>query len=135
MGDPPVAAQAGAAPWAKPSPTRDGALPDATLEGAADASRVAADVATLAAAPRGRHHPAQMHRAQSYVTEQLTTAGWQVRSVLFTRRWVLGVSDAGGRSSFLRRLRLFPRLTGINLLADLPGASAGRRVLIVAHLD
>ncbi len=96
---------------------------------------MAADVATLAAAPRGRHHPAQMHRAQSYVTEQLTTAGWQVRSVLFTRRWVLGVSDAGGRSSFLRRLRLFPRLTGINLLADLPGASAGRRVLIVAHLD
>jgi acetylornithine deacetylase/succinyl-diaminopimelate desuccinylase-like protein len=105
------------------------------LEKSADAGRVAADIATLAATPRGRHHPAEMARAQSYVTEQLTAARWRVRPVPFTLRWVLGVSDAGGRPSFLRRLRLFPRLSGTNLLADLPGSPTGRRVLVVAHLD
>jgi Zn-dependent M28 family amino/carboxypeptidase len=51
------------------------------------------------------------------------------------RRWVLGVSDAGGRSSNLRRLRVFRRLSGVNLLAELPGAPQGRRVLLIAHLD
>jgi Zn-dependent M28 family amino/carboxypeptidase len=58
-----------------------------------------------------------------------------VRAVPFDRRWVLGVTDAGGTSSVLRRLRLFGRLRGVNLLADLPGSATGPRVLLVAHLD
>lgn len=106
-----------------------------TMERAADPSRVAADIATLAATPRGWHHPLEMQRAQTYVTEQLTAAGWRVSRKPFERRWVFGVSDAGGRPSFLRRLRLFRRLAGTNLLAELPGTPPGRRVLVVAHLD
>ncbi|WP_203833225.1 M28 family peptidase [Actinoplanes regularis] len=106
-----------------------------TMESAADPARVATDIATLAATPRGWHHPLEMQRAQTYVSEQLTAAGWRVSPKPFERRWVLGVSDAGGRPSFLSRLRLFPRLAGTNLLAELPGAPQGRRVLVVAHLD
>jgi len=105
------------------------------FEKQADVSRVIADVATLAAAPRGRHHPREMVRAQEYVTARLIEAGWQVRHVPFERRWVIGVTDAGGRTMKLRRWRLFPRLVGVNLLADLPNAAPGRWILLVAHLD
>jgi hypothetical protein len=76
-----------------------------------------------------------MQQAQTYVTERLAEAGWRVRSVPFQRRWVIGVSDAGGRSSILSRLRVFHRLNGVNLLAELPGAPKQRRTLLVAHLD
>jgi hypothetical protein len=101
-----------------------------------DASRVAADVAVLASSPRGRsHHPEEMARAEEYVTARLREAGWEVTPAPFECRWVLGVSDAGGPGRLLGRLRLFPRRHGVNLLAELPAAAPGRRVLIVAHLD
>jgi Peptidase family M28 len=118
---------------------RDGAGGGATGDPspglAADPGRVAADIAALAASPRGRHHPLAMRRAQAYVTGQLSAAGWQVRRAPFERCWVLGVSDAGGRQAFPRRLRLFRRLSGTNVVAELPGAPPGHRVLVVAHLD
>ena len=69
----------------------------------ADVSRVIADVATLAVSPRGRHHPRELVRAQEYVTARLIEAGWQVRSVPFERRWMIGVTDAGGRRMKLLR--------------------------------
>lgn len=101
-----------------------------------DVTRVTADVARLARSPRGRrHHPEEMATAEEYVSARLTEAGWTVTAAPFERRWVIGVSDAGGQVSIVRRLRLYPRLRGVNLLADLPGAPAGRRVLVVAHLD
>jgi hypothetical protein len=105
------------------------------FEQQADVSRVIADVATLAASPRGRHHPRELVRAQEYVTARLSEAGWQVRPVPFERRWVIGVTDAGGRTMKHLRWRLFPRLVGVNLLADLPNRAPGRRILLVAHLD
>ena len=117
------------------SPDRGPAFFAALLQSRADPTRVAADVTALAAAPRGRHHPVHLERAQAYVSEGLAAAGWRVRAVPFQRRWVPGVTDAGGRTSIVQRLRLFPRLDGVNLLAELPGAPPGRRVLIVAHLD
>lgn len=109
-----------------------------------DVDRVVADVAELAQSPRGRHHPQQQARARQYVSDRLTEVGWQVTPVPFERRWVVGVSDAGGRVSILRRLRLFRRLTGVNLLADLPTPTDPpnpttlapvRWVLLIAHLD
>ena len=107
----------------------------ARFETQADVIRVSVDVAQLAHSPRGRrHHPREMARAEEYVTARLSAAGWSVVAAPFERRWVIGVSGAGGRASILRRLRLYPRLRGVNLLADLPGAPTDRRVLIVAHL-
>jgi Zn-dependent M28 family amino/carboxypeptidase len=101
-----------------------------------DVTRVTADVASVARSPRGRrHHPEQMAAAEDYVTARLTEAGWTITAAPFERRWVIGVSDAGGRVSIVRRLRFYPRLRGVNLLADLPGSPPGRRVLVVAHLD
>jgi len=105
------------------------------FERQADPARVAADIATLAAGPRGRHHPQALARAQAYVTDQLTEAGWVVTAAPFERRWVLGVTDAGGQASILRRLRLHRRLSGINLLAERPGPPSDRRLLLIAHLD
>jgi hypothetical protein len=106
------------------------------FESRLDVARVTADVAALAGSPRGRrHHPEAMSRAEHHVTARLAEAGWTVTRAPFERRWVIGVSGAGGRVSILRRLRLFPRLTGVNLLADLPGARSGGRVLVIAHLD
>jgi hypothetical protein len=105
------------------------------FEQQADVSRVVADVAAVAAGPRGRHHPREMALAQDYVTRQLTETGWQVTRAPFTSRWVIGVSDSGDRAPVVRRLRLFRRLTGVNLLAELPGRAAGPRLLLVAHLD
>ena len=100
----------------------------------ADVARVTADVAALAGSPRGSgHHPGEMAAAQEYVVTGLGQAGWRVRRAPFERRWVVGVSDAGGRQVLLRRV--FRRVSGVNLLAELPGARVGRGVLIVAHLD
>jgi hypothetical protein len=108
----------------------------ARFEGEADVNRVIADVAALAASPRGRrHHPEAMTRAEEHVRASLSQAGWQVRDAPFEQRWAFGVSDAGGTRSILRRLRLFRRLHGVNLIADLPGRRADRCVLLVAHLD
>ena len=116
----------------------------AGFEDRADVARVTADVAALAGAPRGCHHPAEMAAALDYVEAGLQQAGWRVVRAPFERRWVVGVTDAGGRHVLPRRV--FRRASGINLLAD-PGAGrdgapgrdggpGGRGgVLIVAHLD
>jgi Peptidase family M28 len=100
-----------------------------------NSSALAADVVELARSPRGRHHPAGMARARGHVLRRLHAAGWTVRAVPFERRWFLGVTDRGGPACVVRRIRLFRRLRGVNLLADLPGAPREPRVLIVAHLD
>jgi Peptidase family M28 len=104
------------------------------FEAGNDPRAVAADVEEIARSPRGRHHPAAMAHAQEHVIRRLRAAGWTVRPVPFERRWVLGVTDRGGSASLARRIRVFRRLRGVNVLADLPG-SPGPRVLIVAHLD
>jgi Peptidase family M28 len=107
----------------------------------ADANRVRGDIAALARTPRNRRQPQSLEEARARVREQLVEAGWSVRAVPFERRWVLGVSDAGPTSSPIRRLRLYPRLNGINLIAERPGpagASGTPRapgLLLVAHLD
>jgi hypothetical protein len=105
------------------------------FDAASDPVAVAADVAELSRSARGHHHPAAMARAQEHVARRLRAAGWTVRTVPFQRRWFLGVSDRGGGTSLVRRIRLFRRLHGVNLVADLPGAPEGPRVLIVAHVD
>jgi hypothetical protein len=106
----------------------------AGFEDCADVARVMADVAALAGSPRGSgHHPGEMAVAQEYVAAGLGQAGWRVTRAPFERRWVIGVTDAGGRQLLPRRV--FRRLSGVNLLAELPGAPAGGGVLIVAHLD
>ncbi|HKT01161.1 MAG TPA: M28 family peptidase [Rugosimonospora sp.] len=120
---------------AAPATPQSVAQLSALLESRADEARVAADIATLAAGPRGHHHPEAMARARQHVTEQLTGAGWRVRSVPFQRRWVVGVTDAGGQPGVLGRLRLFRELAAVNLIADRPGSAGGRRILLVAHLD
>ena len=113
-----------------------GAVLVGLLEAQADVGRVRADVARLARSPRGRrHHPEEMVSAEKYVTGQLSRAGWRVTAAPFERRWVIGVSDSGGRLPIVRRLRLFRRLAGVNLLAELPGSPSSGWVLIVAHLD
>ena len=110
--------------------------PGAGFEAQADPARVRADVAALAASPRGRrHHPEAMARAETHVVERLRQAGWQVRAVPFTARWVFGVGENGARPPIWRRIRLYRRLDGVNLLAELPGAAPGPAVLVVAHLD
>jgi hypothetical protein len=105
------------------------------FESAARPGRLRADVAELARSPRNRHDPASLSRARAYVTSQLTTAGWRVTPEPFERRWVVGVSGAGGSTSLIRRLRLFRRVAGVNLLAELPAVASRRRVLLIAHLD
>jgi hypothetical protein len=107
----------------------------ARLEPHADRRRVIADVAALADGPRGRHHPAAMDRARADVSAQLGVAGWKVTQAPFQRRWVLGVSDAGGRTMMLCRLRLHRRLSGVNLLAEPAQRPPGPTVLLIAHLD
>jgi hypothetical protein len=108
----------------------------ARFELAAEVDRVVADVARLSQSPRGRrHHPEAMARAEEFVSAQLSLAGWKVRAAPFEQRWVLGVSDAGGRPPLWRRIRLFRRVQGVNLLAELPGGPPDRCVLLVAHLD
>jgi hypothetical protein len=106
----------------------------ATFEVRADVARVTADVAALAGSPRGSvHHPREMAAAREYVEASLGQAGWRVTRAPFERRWVTGVTDAGGRHVLPRRV--FRRVRGVNLLAGMPGAAAGRGMLIVAHLD
>ncbi|HST81541.1 MAG TPA: M28 family peptidase [Kineosporiaceae bacterium] len=108
----------------------------ARFELAAEVDRVIADVAWLSESPRGRgHHPEAMERAEKYVYARLSEAGWNVRAAPFEQRWALGVSDAGGRPPLWRRIRLFRRVQGVNLLAELPGRAPDRCVLLVAHLD
>lgn len=76
-----------------------------------------------------------MARAEAYVTDELRSAGWLVERRPFDRRWQLGVTDHQGRTAAPLRVRLYPRLRGANLVAELPGAGTGPPVVVGAHLD
>ncbi|MEU4269966.1 M28 family peptidase [Streptomyces sp. NPDC026092] len=103
----------------------------------ADPARLRDDVAFLADRPRGRiHAPEAMLRAEAHVAERLAEAGWTTERQPFDVRWRPGCSDRpGGGSLSPLRFRLHRRLTGANLLAELPGADDGPAVLVGAHLD
>ncbi|MFG2639478.1 M28 family peptidase [Streptomyces sp. NPDC048370] len=108
----------------------------------ADPARLREDVAFLADRPRGRTHaPEAMLRAEARVADRLAEAGWRTERQPFDVRWRPGCTDrpGGGRLSPLR-FRVHRRLTGANLLADLPigptdQAADGPAVLVGAHLD
>ncbi|WP_020419285.1 M28 family peptidase [Amycolatopsis sp. ATCC 39116] len=98
-------------------------------------ARLTADVAALAAEPRGSvHAPAAMDRARRYVEDELRAAGWSVRRDPFTVRWRFGVSDRPGTRAMPLKVRLHRRLSGTNLIARLPGAT-GPALVVAAHLD
>jgi Zn-dependent M28 family amino/carboxypeptidase len=109
----------------------------------ADAARLRRHVTTLAAEPRSRRHaPQAMERAEEYVTDQLTGAGWDVHRDPFDVRWRWGSADQPGHRAMPLKIRLHRRLTGANLRAEPPGPAGGtdgsaRRstVVVGAHLD
>lgn len=114
----------------------------------ADPGRLRRHVETLAAGPRSRRHaPAAMERAEEYVTDQLTEAGWQVHREPFDVRWRWGSADRPGHRAMPLKIRLHRRLAGANLRAErgrTPSpadgrAAAGSRprptVVVGAHLD
>jgi hypothetical protein len=105
-----------------------------------DPARIRRDVAVLASEPRSRRHaPKTMERAEAYVTEELTAAGWQVHREPFEVRGRLGSSDSPGHQALPLKVRFHRRLAGVNLRAELParlsGSPAGRTILVGAHLD
>ncbi|MGI5442929.1 M28 family peptidase [Streptomyces shenzhenensis] len=69
------------------------------------------------------------------MTRELRSAGWGVERRPFDLRLQWGVTDRQGRSALPTRVRLFPRLTGANLVAELPGSGPGPVVVVGAHLD
>jgi acetylornithine deacetylase/succinyl-diaminopimelate desuccinylase-like protein len=107
-----------------------------TLSAQADPARLLRDVTTLAGEPRSRRRaPDGMARAEAYVKAELLAAGWQAQSRPFVRRWQFGVTDHRGRTPLPLRVRLYPRLRGANIVAELPGSAAAPRVVLGAHLD
>ncbi|WP_308354838.1 M28 family peptidase [Streptomyces sp. Je 1-79] len=88
----------------------------------ADPARLRQDVEFLADRPRGRiHAPDAMVRAEAHVARRLTEAGWRTERQPFDVRWRPGCTDApGGARLSPLRFRLHRRLTGANLLAELP---------------
>ncbi|MGW1209903.1 M28 family peptidase [Streptomyces sp. NPDC002499] len=101
-----------------------------------DESRLRRDVEFLSAHPRSRRRaPDLMMRAESYVSEELASAGWQVERQPFEMRWRLGATDQQGHRALALKPRLHRRLQGANLIASLPGADNAGTVLIGAHLD
>ncbi|MEU1268532.1 M28 family peptidase [Streptomyces sp. NPDC005799] len=102
----------------------------------ADVARLRRHVETLAVEPRSRlRAPEAMERAETYVREQLTDAGWLVRRRPFAARWQLGSTDRHGHRALALKPRLHRRLRGANLIASLPGAGDGPVVVVGAHLD
>ncbi|MER6686082.1 M28 family peptidase [Streptomyces olivaceoviridis] len=101
-----------------------------------DAGRLRRHVEFLAAEPRSRlRAPDMMERAEAYVHDELTAAGWLVRRQPFDARWQVGATDRHGHRALALKPRLHPRLRGANLIAELPGRGAGPAVVIGAHLD
>ncbi|MDH6218671.1 M28 family peptidase [Streptomyces pseudovenezuelae] len=101
-----------------------------------DESRLRRDVEFLSAHPRSRRRaPDIMLRAESYVSEELVSAGWQVERQPFDLRWRIGATDQQGHRAIALKPRLHRRLQGANLIASLPGADNSTTVLIGAHLD
>lgn len=72
----------------------------------------------------------------AYITAELETYGWTTRQAPFVMRWAIGVTEKGGVAPLWKRVRLYPRLEGVNLLAHLPGQKTdSRAVLLIAHVD
>lgn len=102
----------------------------------ADPLRLRRDVEFLADRPRSRTRaPEAMLRAEAHVMRELATAGWRTERQPFDVRWRLGSTDREADRAIALRLRLHRRLTGANLVADLPGADDRPTVVIGAHLD
>ncbi|MFF4685566.1 M28 family peptidase [Streptomyces sp. NPDC001307] len=98
--------------------------------------RLRRDVEFLAAQPRSRRRtPDAMERAESYVGEELTSAGWQVERQPFDLGWKWGSTDRHGHRALALKPRLHRRLRGTNLIASPAGAHTCSTVLIGAHLD
>lgn len=101
-----------------------------------DEVRLRRDVEFLATGQRSRRRePHGMERAEAYIHDELTRAGWQVRRQPFDLRWTLGSTDRHGHRALALKPRLHPRLRGANLIATLPGTGVGPRVLVGAHMD
>jgi hypothetical protein len=94
-------------------------------------------VRTLSQSPRGqRHNPEGLRRAMEYIATELESYGWTTHDAPFVMRWSIGVTEKGGVAPLWRRVRLYPRLEGVNLLAQLPQQSPdARAVLLIAHFD
>ncbi|MFB7504640.1 MULTISPECIES: M28 family peptidase [Streptomyces] len=103
---------------------------------APDAARLRRHVEFLAAEPRSRRRaPRAMRRAEEYVHDELTAAGWLVERRPFDVRWRIGSTDRHGHRTLALKLRLHRRLRGANLIASLPGSGDGPVVVVGAHLD
>lgn len=94
-------------------------------------------VRTLSQSPRGRrHNPEGLRRAMEYIAAELKSYGWTTQETPFVLRWSIGVTEKGGVAPLWKRVRLYPRLEGVNLLAQLPQQSPNARaVLLIAHVD
>jgi hypothetical protein len=103
----------------------------------ADERLVEKHVRTLAESPRGRrHHPEGLRRAVEYIAAELKSYGWTTQETPFVLRWSIGVTEKGAVAPLWRRVRLYRRLEGVNLLARLPQQSPqARAVLLIAHVD
>ncbi|MEV6400736.1 M28 family peptidase [Streptomyces sp. NPDC051907] len=103
----------------------------------ADPLRLRKDVEFLADRPRSRTRaPEAMRRAEAHVASELAAAGWRTERQPFDVRWQLGATDRQGDRALSFKPRLHRRLTGENLLAELPGADPDRPTVVVgAHLD
>ncbi|KOG70807.1 peptidase M28 [Streptomyces antibioticus] len=98
--------------------------------------RLRRDVEFLAASPRSRRRaPHAMDRAESYVGEELTSAGWRVERQPFDLGWKWSSTDRHGHRALAMKPRLHRRLRGANLIASLGDAHDCPTVLIGAHLD
>ncbi|MFI6858179.1 M28 family peptidase [Streptomyces sp. NPDC050416] len=102
----------------------------------AEAARLRQHVEFLAAEPRSRlWAPRAMQRAEAYVRDELTVAGWLVERHPFDARWQIGSTDRHGHRALALKPRLHRRLRGANLIASLPGSGDGPAVVVGAHLD
>lgn len=102
-----------------------------------DLRRLRDDVTAVAGGPRSlRHAPGGMRNAEDYVRGALDAAGWRVDQQPFDVRWRIGATDRRSHRMLPLKLRLHRRITGTNLIADLPGAATDRPAVVVgAHLD
>ncbi|WP_308377942.1 M28 family peptidase [Streptomyces sp. ISL-98] len=101
-----------------------------------DPLRLRHDVEFLADRPRSRTRaPEAMLRAEAHVMRELAAAGWRTERQPFDVRWRLGGTDREGDRAIALQLRLHRRLTGANLIAELPGADDRPTVVVGAHLD
>ena len=102
----------------------------------ADAARLRRDVEKLARGPRNqRWAPDALEAAQAHVTAELVEAGWSVERQCFTAAWRLASNDSADLVAKAVRVRAYRGLSGVNLVARRPGASAAPPVVVAAHLD